>query len=344
MPSRKGVPNLTPTKKARIWDRHNQHQTQKEIAHDLDISQPTVSKTLAQMHHTGDPYAKEPRSGCPKILDDHDKLIARRAIVSGECADASEVQREHFPNISKRTIRRFLADMGLNGRIRRTKPLLSIAHVRRRRVWAKDHLEALPEYWHSCFYSDECTFKLHGSDGLLYCRRTPGEEFLRRNIKLSVKGSAGKVNVSGFITYNGIGSLFRINGNMNGDDYRSILQQGLLHYLDQEGIDHTDILWVQDNDSKHVAKLTKRWFAEENIECMGWPAQSPDMNIIEHVWHHLKVRIQARNPPPRNAEQLWSVLQEEWFAIDLEFIRKLYHSIPDRIEALYRAKGWWTKY
>ena len=36
--------------------------------------------------------------------------------------------------------------------------------------------------------------------------------------------------------------------------------------------------------------------------------------------------------------------QEEWDAIDLNYIRSLYRSLPSRIQELREAKGKWTKY
>lgn len=159
-----------------------------------------------------------------------------------------------------------------------------------------------------------------------------------------MKGSRGKIAVSGFITPDGVGSLQLVSNHMNGPEYRQILEEGLLRFLDQKGIDPTEIIWVQDNNSKHTARETRAWFEDNSIECMDWPAQSPDMNIIEHIWTHLKRQIRRRSPPARNATELWNVVQEEWDAIDPEFIRHLYCSIPRRVEALHKAKGWWTKY
>jgi hypothetical protein len=74
------------------------------------------------------------------------------------------------------------------------------------------------------------------------------------------------------------------------------------------------------------------------------PAQSPDMNPIEHVWKQLKILVNKHPTHPRNADELWVVLNKEWLNIDINFINSLIDSMPRHIEAVYNVQGGSTKY
>ncbi|GFV83730.1 retrovirus-related Pol polyprotein from transposon TNT 1-94 [Trichonephila clavipes] len=50
----------------------------------------------------------------------------------------------------------------------------------------------------------------------------------------------------------------------------------------------------------------------EDITRMDWPAYSPDLNPIEHVWDMLGRRIAARQPPPTCLPELRRALIDEW--------------------------------
>ncbi|GFW68771.1 transposable element Tcb2 transposase [Trichonephila clavipes] len=53
----------------------------------------------------------------------------------------------------------------------------------------------------------------------------------------------------------------------------------------------------------------------ETIQRMEWPACSPDLNPIEHVWDILGRRIAARPRPPATVRDLEIALLEEWNSI-----------------------------
>ncbi|GFT05630.1 transposable element Tc3 transposase [Trichonephila clavipes] len=57
-------------------------------------------------------------------------------------------------------------------------------------------------------------------------------------------------------------------------------------------------LFMDDNAPCHHTVAAEQLLDSEDIERMDWPAQSPDLNTIEHVWDFLGRRLAARTLPP----------------------------------------------
>ena len=62
------------------------------------------------------------------------------------------------------------------------------------------------------------------------------------------------------------------------------------------------------------------WFMENNVNVMAWPAQSPDMNPIENLWDVLHRKLHGHMP--RNKDQLWNIVKDEWYKIAREVTKK----------------------
>ncbi len=334
----------TPTKKARIWTLHQNGVGVSEISRSLSLHRSTVHRTLKQLSINPDFYAKTPQSGRPRILNERDLRHAALLLARQEARNATDLQRKAFPQVAARTMRHNLAEIGLKGYVRRKKPYLSPMHRRKRKMWAEHKLEWGKEEWDRVVFSDESKFNLFGSDGRQYCRRRKGEELLERNVQKVVKYGGGNVMVWGCITANGPGRLHRVEGKMDAKQYCDILTESLLGTLQDYGLSHRDIIFQQDNDPKHTSKLAQGWFWKNGMAVMTWPPNSPDMNILEHVWNYIDSRLRARKKQPSNLEELWVALQEEWANLDKEYIRRLYDSLPTRVAALKQAKGSYTKY
>jgi transposase len=90
--------------------------------------------------------------------------------------------------------------------------------------------------------------------------------------------------------------------------------------------------------------VAKHFHSQNSLEIFPHPAQSPDMNPIEHVWKQLKILVNKHPTHPKNADELWVALQEEWLKIDIDFINVLIESMPHHVQALYNAKGGSMKY
>lgn len=71
----------------------------------------------------------------------------------------------------------------------------------------------------------------------------------------------------------------------------------------------------QDGKSRlYWARVVREFIKEEDIESLPWPAMSPDMNLIEHLWdlHVNGHKINKRNPRCHNVNELRVDVVEEW--------------------------------
>ena len=97
--------HTTPTKRARIVQLRELNFSFREIGQELGIDHSTALRTFKKYHQSHDFYAKESKSGCPRMFTAQDQRLAARKIRSGAISDAAQLRREDFLHASGRTVR-----------------------------------------------------------------------------------------------------------------------------------------------------------------------------------------------------------------------------------------------
>lgn len=127
--------------------------------------------------------------------------------------------------------------------------------------------------------------------------------------------------------------------------YRKALTESLLPFIDNFSY------FQQDNARIHTAKSTMDWLLLPGIRPIHWPAHSPDLNPIEHIWKALKAKLKRLHPEftklgksRADTDQMIKWVKEAWDALDLELVMKLTSSIKRRLRDIERARGWYTRY
>nr|CAH7760614.1 unnamed protein product [Callosobruchus chinensis] len=64
------------------------------------------------------------------------------------------------------------------------------------------------------------------------------------------------------------------------------------------------LIFMDDNARPHRTRAVQQALETGNIARLEWPAMSPDMNPIEHVWDYVSRAIFNRNNPPRSTQEL----------------------------------------
>jgi transposase len=150
--------------------------------------------------------------------------------------------------------------------------------------------------------------------------------------------------VCGCISHDCKLDLVTIQGNLTGDQYiRDVLQPVVVPHLDNHPL-ATRPVYMDDNARPHRSRAVTDYLQSEAVTSVPFPAMSPDLNLIEHIWDMLGRRIQAREPPLKNIRQLEAALHREWQQLSQQDIRRLTGGMRRRVEAVIQARGVYTRY
>ena len=122
-----------------------------------------------------------------------------------------------------------------------------------------------------------------------------------------------------------------IQGNLNSSKYINLLRY---YAIPIANLNIKEKFWFQqDNCPSHRSKETRKFFSDNSIKLLSWPAYSPDLNLIENVWSLLSEFV-YRDGYSRNLKELANKIQEGAAYINeskREYIQSLYNSMPSRI-------------
>ncbi|GFX46861.1 transposable element Tc1 transposase [Trichonephila clavipes] len=194
---------------------------------------------------------------------------------------AGEIAR-HKTQATGRPISRFtLARRMHGGGLFARRPVrcvpLTPAHRRRRSLWCREHRNWRDNEWGRVLFTDESRFSLSSdSHRILIWRERESRNHPSNIIERDRYGGRG------VLVWGGIMLGSRTD----------------LHIFDAVP------LFMDDNAPCHRTVAVEQLLESEDIERMDWPARSPDLNPIEHVWDFLGRRLAARTLPPVTIREL----------------------------------------
>ncbi|GFU57866.1 transposable element Tcb2 transposase [Trichonephila clavipes] len=319
--------------RGRIIGKLEEGRSVTSVAAEFGIAHSIVSRLWRQFQTT-ETAIREFSSGRPRGTTPADDryivLQARR----NRPQTAGEIAR-HTTQATGRPISRFTVARRLHGgglfarRPVRCVPLTP-AHRRRRSLWYREHRNCRDNEWGRVLFTDESRFSLSSdSHRILICP----SNIIERD----------RYGGRGVLVWEGImlGSRTDLHifdaGSVNGTRYCNEI---LLPYVRLfSGAMGLQFLFMDDNAPCHRTVAAEQLLESEDIERMDWPARSPDLNPIEHVWDFLGRRLAARTLPLVTIRELRLALQGEWAAMPQQLIDTLILSMGRRCETCLAVRG-----
>lgn len=172
--------------------------------------------------------------------------------------------------------------------------------------WARNQLQQYPNFFRYVLFSDESSFTNHGNINRhnMHYWSVENPHWLRQ-VEYQRPWS---VNVwCGIIGSKLIGPHI-IEGNLNGEKYRDILENELPTLLEDLSLEVRNIMWFQhDGCPAHYSlvaretldrKFSDRWIGRAGP--VNWPARSPDLTSPDFfLWGYLKDKVYKQIPTTR---------------------------------------------
>lgn len=320
--------------------------SQRRIARMIGVPRTTVRDAIRRYQETGS-YTRRPGQGRRRCTSTRDDRFIVSNVLRNRFCTAFEVRSRLFEvrnvSVSERTIRRRLVERDLRNFRPARAPQLLPQHRTARLDFAREYCDWTMEQWKNVLFSDESRIALSGPDGRQRVYRRKNERFAPCAIVETVGYRGGSIMIWGAISYEARTDLVVFDrGSVNAQRYvEEVLQEHVVPFAPFIG---ENFRLMHDNARCHVASSVTQYLHEVGIQTLSWPARSPDLNPIEHIWDNLKRRVRARSPVPTTLGELKTAVVEEWHNIPQSEIQDVMDGLPNRLQEVIRARGGNTHY
>ena len=127
------------------------------------------------------------------------------------------------------------------------------------------------------------------------------------------------------------------------DKLSYILESTVIPHFDNHPLLTRPIL-MDDNARPHRSRAVIECLRQNAVSRIPWPAYSPDLNPIDHLWDILSRKVRAMNPTAQNLAELEAALHREWRQIPQRQIQCLVQGMLRRLRAVINVRRGHTRY
>lgn len=331
--------------RARVIALVEEGHSQRFVADRVGVSQSDVSRIWNRFLETNSVQNRH-RSGRPRVTNDQQNRFIRISIRRNPSMSIPTLQREFRhatgARISLATIRRRIFESGLRCRRPIRVPQLQHRHRLHRLQWSQEHIQLPQQFWNTVLFSDETRICVNSDSRRIRVWREPTRAAQLAHARPVRPFAGGNAMFWAGIMASDRTELVLIDGTLTGQRY--ITQVLEPHVRLWRGAVGEDFVFMDDNARPHRSQAVNQYLETQGIRRLEWPAMSPDMNPIEHVWDMLSRAIHSRRNPPRTRQELVVAAREEWEILPQEAIDNLVNSIRARMQACIDAHGGNTLY
>ncbi|KFM57432.1 Transposable element Tcb2 transposase, partial [Stegodyphus mimosarum] len=256
---------------------------------------------------------QRPGSGRPRQTScREDRPIVRNESVQPTASSAAiqaQVESSLGAPVSSRTIRRRLAEGQLaSRRPLRVLPLMP-THRRLRLEWCRARGNWTAAEWNQVVFRDESRFNLGSDDNRVRVWRARGERLNPAFAAQRHIAPTAGVMVWGAIACNTRSPLVLFRGTMTAQRYVHVFLQPHVLPLMQR---LPGAIFQQYNARPHTARVSQDCL--RNVTTLPWPARTPDLSPIKHIWGHLGRRVghpTSLNEHEARLQQIWNEMSQD---------------------------------
>lgn len=234
-----------------------------EISRMLKLNRSTVSKVVHR-YDSPENCENKPRSGRPKILGARVQRQLQRLVKVNRRLHLGEISSQFNQvtpvKVSRRTVKRNLHKLGYKRCTVRKCMGIRETNRKKRLAWCMARkFKTVNNYWKRVIFSDEMMVIIKPGGEVKVWRKT-AERWRPECLGYVSIGAQStiKLMVWGCITYDGVGTLSMVNGNMNSEKYIDTLENKLWPVI-AKNFGANPYYFQEDNAPCHKSRLCEQW-------------------------------------------------------------------------------------